>query len=45
MPEGIGDVTGLTALRRAMLEHGYDEALIDRICHGNWQDLLGRVLR
>jgi membrane dipeptidase len=37
----IGDAAGLTALRSAMRAHGYDEPLLERLCHGNWL----RVLR
>jgi membrane dipeptidase len=37
----IGDAAGLTALRTAMGAHGYDEPLLERLCHGNWL----RVLR
>ena len=43
IPEGIGDVTGLSALRAAMRKHGYGEALLRRLCHGNWIDVLERT--
>lgn len=36
VPEAIGDSRGLPALTRAMRDHGYDQPLIDRICHRNW---------
>jgi membrane dipeptidase len=41
VPAGIGDVAGLPALRAALGAHGYDAALITKLCHGNWL----RVLR
>jgi membrane dipeptidase len=41
---GIGDVAGLTALRTAMRAHGYDEPLMERLCHGNWLRVLGATL-
>jgi membrane dipeptidase len=44
MPRGIGDVTGLPALQQALAAHGYDQALLTRLCHGNWLALLDRVL-
>ena len=43
MPEGIGDVTGLPALQQAMLDHGYGQALMEKLCHGNWLALLDRT--
>ncbi len=43
LPKGIGDVTGLPALIAAMRGHGYGEALVEKICHGNWMALLDRV--
>ena len=45
IPDGIEDVSGLPALQQALRAHGYDDALMARLCHRNWQDLLGRVLR
>lgn len=44
VPEGIGDVTGLPALQAAMRAHGYDEALMRKLCHENWLSLLDRSL-
>ncbi len=44
IPEEIGDVAGLPALVDAMRQAGYDDPLIDRICWGNWVDLLRRTL-
>ena len=44
MPEGIGDVTGLPALMAALAAHGYDDALLRKIAHGNWLGLLERTI-
>ena len=41
VPEVIGDLSGLPNLREAMRAHGYNEALMAKICHQNWF----RVLR
>lgn len=41
IPAAIGDCAGLPALRGAMRAHGIDEALMTKLCHGNWM----RVLR
>ncbi len=43
VPKGIGDVTGLAALRQAMAEHGYDAPLMRKICHENWLSVLRRT--
>lgn len=43
VPAEIGDVAGLPRLVAAMREAGYGEALIARICHGNWLDALERA--
>ena len=40
VPEAIGDVAGLPALVAAMRAHGYGEALVTKICHGNWLRVL-----
>ncbi len=42
IPGCIGDVTGLPALQTALAAHGYDRALLARLCHANWIDLLER---
>lgn len=44
IPRAIGDAAGLPALVEAMERAGYGAALIDRICWGNWRDVLGRTL-
>ena len=41
-PQGIGDVTGLPALQKAMMDHGYGEALMKKLCSDNWLALLDR---
>ncbi|PWJ16488.1 dipeptidase [Jannaschia seohaensis] len=43
VPEAVSDVSKLGVLRTAMAEHGYGEALIAKICHGNWLALLDRT--
>jgi membrane dipeptidase len=43
IPKEIGDASGLPALRLAMIERGYGEALIERLCWRNWLDLLQRT--
>ncbi len=40
IPDDIGDTSGLPVLRAAMKNHGYDDALMTRLCHGNWLRLL-----
>lgn len=43
VPQGIGDVAGLPALLGALRAHGYDDALLHRLCHGNWLAVLDRT--
>ncbi|WP_456390072.1 dipeptidase [Profundibacter sp.] len=43
LPEGIADVTGLNNLRTAMRAHGYDEALMQKLCHKNWLRVLDKT--
>ena len=45
LPQGIGDVTGLPALQQAMLDHGYGEPLMRKLCYDNWLALLDRTWR
>jgi membrane dipeptidase len=40
VPEEIGDVAGLPNLRAAMRKHGYDAALMRKLCHENWLRVL-----
>jgi membrane dipeptidase len=42
IPDCIGDVTGLSALQATLAAHGYDRALLARLCHANWIDVLER---
>jgi membrane dipeptidase len=44
IPRAIGDAAGLPALVQAMRDAGYGEALVDRICWGNWVDVLRRTI-
>lgn len=44
IPAGIGDAAGLPALVQAMRDAGYGEALVERICRGNWVDVLRRTI-
>ena len=44
MPQEIGSVAGLGALREAMSRAGYGKALIAKICHENWVAALRRIL-
>jgi membrane dipeptidase len=43
VPQGIGDVTGLPALQQAMMDHGYDTALMKKLTHENWLRVLDRT--
>lgn len=43
VPQGIGDVTGLPALQEALRAHGYDEALLRKLCYENWFAVLDRT--
>lgn len=43
IPQGIGDVTGLPALQAAMRAHGYDGALMKKLCYENWFAVLERT--
>ncbi|MFT5005007.1 MAG: membrane dipeptidase [Paracoccaceae bacterium] len=40
VPAEIKDAGGLTNLRTALRKHGYNEALMARICHENWLRVL-----
>ncbi|PID61336.1 MAG: peptidase M19 [Gammaproteobacteria bacterium] len=44
-PAAIADASKLPVLIAAMREHGYGEALIERICFRNWFDVLERSWR
>ena len=43
MPDKLMDLSGLPNLRLAMKEHGYDEAIIKKICHENWLRVLQKT--
>ena len=43
VPDGIKDVTGLNNLRHAMRAHGYDGALMKKLCHENWLRVLDKT--
>ncbi len=43
IPDGIGDVAGLPRLQQAMRDHGYDDALMRKLCAENWLVLLQRT--
>lgn len=40
VPEALTSCAGLPELRRAMAMHGYDDALMSKLCHGNWLRVL-----
>lgn len=40
VPSAIGTAAGLPALRDAMKGHGYTDALMAKLCHGNWLRVL-----
>lgn len=43
VPKDIGSVTGLVSLASAMLQHGYTQPLMNKLCFQNWINLLKRV--
>ncbi|VAW16453.1 Microsomal dipeptidase [hydrothermal vent metagenome] len=43
IPANIGDASGLPDLRQAMVDHGYGDELITKICHGNWLRVLHKT--
>lgn len=45
VPGLIGDVTGVQDLLRALADHGYDTALLNKLASGNWLSCLDRCLR
>ncbi len=40
IPAKIGDVSGLPGLRQAMVDSGYGDKLVAKICYGNWLRVL-----
>ncbi len=45
VPDPIKDVTGVPKLFDALREHGYGEALLAKLAHGNWLACLDRTLK
>ncbi len=43
VPAAIGDISGLPNLRQAMIDHGYGDTLLAKICNGNWLRVLGET--
>lgn len=43
IPDAIRDVAGLPVLVDAMRKHGYGDALISKLCHGNWLRVLEKT--
>ncbi|HEX9858547.1 MAG TPA: membrane dipeptidase, partial [Paracoccaceae bacterium] len=43
VPQGIGDAAGLPNLLAAMRAHGYDAALMRKLCWDNWLATLRRT--
>jgi membrane dipeptidase len=44
MPDAIGTAAGLPALVQAMADAGFGDDVIQRVCWGNWVDLLRRTI-
>ncbi|MBM7066931.1 dipeptidase [Actibacterium sp. 188UL27-1] len=43
VPGDLTTIGDLPNLRAAMVRHGYDEALITKLCHGNWMRVLEKT--
>ncbi|MEP0521570.1 MAG: dipeptidase [Hyphomicrobiales bacterium] len=43
VPKPISDVAGLPVLRKAMRDHGYNEALMEKLCYKNWLRVLEKT--
>ncbi len=43
VPEDVTTVADLPNLRQAMAKHGYDDALMTKLCHGNWLRVLEKT--
>ncbi|NVK14330.1 MAG: membrane dipeptidase [Rhodobacteraceae bacterium] len=43
VPAAIRDVSGLPVLRDAMKARGFDDALMAKLCHGNWLRVLEKI--
>ncbi len=45
LPDAIGNAGRLCRLADAMIDHGYGTELVEKICFGNWFDVLDRCWR
>ena len=45
LPRDIADVAGLPVVIDALRQHGYSEALLNKLCHENWLSLLARTFK
>ena len=43
VPEALTSCAGLPELRHAMARHGYDDALMSKLCHENWLRVLEKT--
>lgn len=43
VPEALTSCAGLPELRHAMAKHGYNDALMSKLCHGNWLRVLEKT--
>ncbi|MER2537353.1 MAG: dipeptidase [Rhizobiaceae bacterium] len=43
VPAELGNVAGQQKIVQALRSFGYDEALVRRICHGNWLEMLEKT--
>lgn len=43
VPEALTSCAGLPELRHAMAKHGYNDALMAKLCHGNWLRVLEKT--
>ena len=43
VPDAIRTAAGLPALRSAMRDHGYDAALMEKLCYRNWFRVLDKI--
>lgn len=39
----IGDISDLPVLKEKMIQHGYNEALMEKLCHKNWLRVLKKT--
>lgn len=43
VPNSIEDVAGLPVLRKAMMDHGYSNELMEKLCYKNWLRVLEKT--